>query len=263
MPMPEPGLISRSKVENIPVVVACWLVRTALVWYFPRWSTPANGQSSRFGVLWLDFQPNNVLQVFRKYSHSLGPEAQQFLEEILDVHEIKDEDVEYSIETIAREYNKQDGGFVFSVWKAYPQTVRRCCHESLAWHPTTGIWNPSRSGVGRCNWDGAAWPRKPPIRHKCLWDASVELVVWTWYIWKVRFHAFITLAYRPHSKGPRSHQPSPEPQNHEYMPPETGSLSSSRAFYATNIFPLLPSLLVIESISWRYEASSFVVWTST
>lgn len=51
-----------------------------------------------------------LFQVFRKYSHSLGPEALQFLEEILDRHEIADEDIEFSIETIAREYNKQDGG---------------------------------------------------------------------------------------------------------------------------------------------------------
>lgn len=54
-------------------------------------------------------RPNQLFQVFRKYSHSLGPEALQFLEEILDRHEIADEEIEFSIETIAREYNKQDG----------------------------------------------------------------------------------------------------------------------------------------------------------
>jgi DNA polymerase epsilon subunit 2 len=47
--------------------------------------------------------------VFRKYSHSLGPDALAFLEDILQQHEISDEDVESSIETLAREYNKQDG----------------------------------------------------------------------------------------------------------------------------------------------------------
>jgi DNA polymerase epsilon subunit 2 len=49
-----------------------------------------------------------IIKVFRKYSHSLGPEALRFLEEILDRHEIADEEIEFSIETIAREYNKQD-----------------------------------------------------------------------------------------------------------------------------------------------------------
>lgn len=53
---------------------------------------------------------NQLFQVFRKYSHSLGPEALQFLEEILDRHEIANEEIESSVETIAREYNKQDGG---------------------------------------------------------------------------------------------------------------------------------------------------------
>lgn len=56
----------------------------------------------------IDGRQRTIIKVFRKYSHSLGPEALQFLEEILDRHEIKDEDVEFSIETIAREYNKQD-----------------------------------------------------------------------------------------------------------------------------------------------------------
>jgi hypothetical protein len=48
-------------------------------------------------------------QVFRKYSNSLGPDTLELLETILDNHEIEDADVESSIETIAREYNKQDG----------------------------------------------------------------------------------------------------------------------------------------------------------
>ncbi|CAL1700805.1 unnamed protein product [Somion occarium] len=41
-------------------------------------------------------------------SHSLGPEALEYLEDILDSHEIPDHDVEYAIEWIAKEYNKQD-----------------------------------------------------------------------------------------------------------------------------------------------------------
>lgn len=49
-----------------------------------------------------------IIKVFRKYSHSLGPDALQLLEEILERHDIADNEVEFSIETIAREYNKQD-----------------------------------------------------------------------------------------------------------------------------------------------------------
>lgn len=47
--------------------------------------------------------------MFRKYSNSLGPDALELLEQILDQHEIADADVESSIETLAKEYNKQDG----------------------------------------------------------------------------------------------------------------------------------------------------------
>lgn len=47
--------------------------------------------------------------MFRKYGHSLGPESLEFLEDLLDRHEIADEDVEFSIEWMAKEYNKQDG----------------------------------------------------------------------------------------------------------------------------------------------------------
>lgn len=49
------------------------------------------------------------VQVFRKYSNSLGPETLEFVEHILNENEISEEDVESSIETLAREYNKQDG----------------------------------------------------------------------------------------------------------------------------------------------------------
>ncbi|KAI0375580.1 epsilon DNA polymerase [Pilatotrama ljubarskyi] len=49
-----------------------------------------------------------IIKVFRKYGHSLGPESLEFLEELLDRHEIADEDVEFSIEWMAKEYNKQD-----------------------------------------------------------------------------------------------------------------------------------------------------------
>ncbi|KAF9076745.1 DNA polymerase alpha/epsilon subunit B-domain-containing protein [Rhodocollybia butyracea] len=49
-----------------------------------------------------------IIKVFRKFSNSLGPDSLDFLEQILDAHEIEDENVETSIETLAKEYNKQD-----------------------------------------------------------------------------------------------------------------------------------------------------------
>ncbi|TFL05869.1 epsilon DNA polymerase [Pterulicium gracile] len=49
-----------------------------------------------------------IIKVFRKYSHSLGPDALEFLERVLDDHDIADEDVEASIDMLAKEYNKQD-----------------------------------------------------------------------------------------------------------------------------------------------------------
>jgi len=50
--------------------------------------------------------------VFRKFSNSLGPDTLQFIEQILDTHEIEDIDVESSLETLAKEYNKQDGWII-------------------------------------------------------------------------------------------------------------------------------------------------------
>lgn len=50
-----------------------------------------------------------MLQVFRKFSNSLGPDALQFLEAVLDENEIVDEEIETSIEVLAKEYNKEDG----------------------------------------------------------------------------------------------------------------------------------------------------------
>lgn len=49
--------------------------------------------------------------MFRKFSNSLGPDALVLVEEILTHHEIEDDDVESSLETLAKEYNKQDGTF--------------------------------------------------------------------------------------------------------------------------------------------------------
>ena len=42
-----------------------------------------------------------LVQVFRKYSHSLGPEALDFVEEILERHDIADEQVEQAVEWIS------------------------------------------------------------------------------------------------------------------------------------------------------------------
>ncbi|KAJ7665519.1 DNA polymerase epsilon, subunit B [Mycena rosella] len=55
-----------------------------------------------------DARQRTIIKVFRKYSNSLGPDTLELLEAILDNHEIEDAEVEVSIETLAREYNKQD-----------------------------------------------------------------------------------------------------------------------------------------------------------
>jgi DNA polymerase epsilon subunit 2 len=76
-----------------------------------------------------------IIRVFRKYSHSLGPEELEYLDEILKEHDISDEDVEMSIELIAKEYNKQDGSSLVSHLGArgfMPTFFRqRCYHEGL------------------------------------------------------------------------------------------------------------------------------------
>lgn len=56
-----------------------------------------------------------IIRVFRKYSHSLGPEELEYLDDIIKEHDISDEDVEMSIELIAKEYNKQDGSSLVSL----------------------------------------------------------------------------------------------------------------------------------------------------
>jgi DNA polymerase epsilon subunit 2 len=53
-----------------------------------------------------------IIRVFLKYSHSLGPEELEYLDEILKEHDICDEDVEMSMELLAKEYNKRDGASV-------------------------------------------------------------------------------------------------------------------------------------------------------
>ncbi|KAF8897632.1 epsilon DNA polymerase [Infundibulicybe gibba] len=67
-----------------------------------------------------------IIKVFRKFSNSLGPDALDLLEDILDRHEIADVDVETSIETLAKEYNKQDD----AVMKVSVDVLQRV-YESL------------------------------------------------------------------------------------------------------------------------------------
>ncbi|KAF9485264.1 DNA polymerase epsilon, subunit B [Pholiota conissans] len=55
-----------------------------------------------------DVRQRTIIKVFRKFSNSLGPDSLQIIEGILDQHEIEDVDVETSLETLAKEYNKQD-----------------------------------------------------------------------------------------------------------------------------------------------------------
>ena len=57
----------------------------------------------------------HLSQGFRKYSHALGPEALQFVEEIcLETWPEEDlPEVEKFVERLAKEYNQQDGGLCF------------------------------------------------------------------------------------------------------------------------------------------------------
>ena len=57
-------------------------------------------------------RPQIIIRVFHKYSHSLGPEELEYLDQVLKEHDIPDEDVEVSIELLAKEYDKQDGSSV-------------------------------------------------------------------------------------------------------------------------------------------------------
>jgi hypothetical protein len=63
-------------------------------------------------------------QVFRKFSNSLGPDALQVIEGILEQHDIADVDIEASLETLAKEYNKQDG-------ESDAPNIRICSHSEV------------------------------------------------------------------------------------------------------------------------------------
>ncbi|PAV20866.1 epsilon DNA polymerase [Pyrrhoderma noxium] len=53
---------------------------------------------------------STIIKGFRKYSHALGPDTLQFIEEICDEYGFRDDlsQVEEAVEQLAREYNKQD-----------------------------------------------------------------------------------------------------------------------------------------------------------
>lgn len=135
-----------------------------------------------------------ALQVFRKFSNSLGPEALQVIEGILEQHDIEDADIERSLETLAKEYNKQDG-------ESSAPNIRICSHsevhayrrdnESLSWCSAESLWSPSRSRRTNSDRKGVDWSRKSPLFHRRFWNASMDMVAWTRYIWKVHhmYHA--------------------------------------------------------------------------
>ncbi|KAH7887661.1 DNA polymerase epsilon, subunit B [Phlebopus sp. FC_14] len=82
-----------------------------------------------------DLRQRTIIKVFRKYSHSLGPEALQFLDQILDQHRVQDEEVEYAVEIIAREYNKQDDA-IMKVSLAILQRVYNALQDQGSGDPT-------------------------------------------------------------------------------------------------------------------------------
>lgn len=99
------------------------------------------------------------LQVFRKYSHALGPDALEFLEDVLDKHEILDEDVESSIDLIAKEYNKQDGKLESSNACAlrFDLAISRRGHEGVSRCSAKGVPAPTRV-IHLCKLDRARYP---------------------------------------------------------------------------------------------------------
>ncbi|KAF9464455.1 DNA polymerase epsilon, subunit B, partial [Collybia nuda] len=73
-----------------------------------------------------DARQRSILKVFRKFSYSLGPDVLDLLGSILDQHEILDEDIESSLDTLAMEYSKQDD----ATMKVSAEILRRV-YESL------------------------------------------------------------------------------------------------------------------------------------
>lgn len=118
-----------------------------------------------------------VKQVFRKYSHSLGPEALEYVEEILDTHEIPEQDVEYAVEWIAKEYNKQDGEYLELPGHTGDLMKLRCTYEGIIGCSTARLRSLSRSGQQRC-WCRRGGPRRSSTLYQFFRYASVELVAW-------------------------------------------------------------------------------------
>ncbi|KIY67938.1 epsilon DNA polymerase [Cylindrobasidium torrendii FP15055 ss-10] len=73
-----------------------------------------------------DARQTLIIKVFRKYSNSLGPDALNLVEQILDFHDFDQDEVDASLEALAMAYNKQDD----ATMKVDVEVLRRA-YESL------------------------------------------------------------------------------------------------------------------------------------
>lgn len=89
-----------------PIGTITWYI-TFVTDHHARRTTENDNKGAQFVLLLLFL--TLLLQVFRKYSNSLGPDALELVEQILDENGIDDNAIELSLETLAKEYNKQDG----------------------------------------------------------------------------------------------------------------------------------------------------------
>ena len=81
---------------------------------------------------WFRACSKSYLQVFRQHGHSMGPDSIELIEDILDKHDIPEEDIESSTEWIAREYSRQDGEPIFRVLSPDPDfELDRCWYEGV------------------------------------------------------------------------------------------------------------------------------------
>ncbi|KAH9482742.1 DNA polymerase epsilon subunit B [Psilocybe cubensis] len=73
-----------------------------------------------------DDRQRTIIKIFRKFSNSLGPDALFEVERIIEDAEIEDEEIESSMEMLAKAYNKQDD----ATMKVSVEILRRV-YESL------------------------------------------------------------------------------------------------------------------------------------
>ncbi|KAJ8086741.1 DNA-directed DNA polymerase epsilon, subunit B [Marasmius tenuissimus] len=106
-----------------------------------------------------DARQRIIIKVFRKFSNSLGPDALEFLEQILDAHEIDDSEVESSVETIAKEYNKQDDAsmkvsveLLQRVYNALQEDGQRSDGEAEAVDPESHLFVVDAFDMPRWHW---------------------------------------------------------------------------------------------------------------